>query len=83
MLKILVADVISLPNKLNKKTIFRIPPITEPSLWVFAPNGITVSAISSGTPIFFVASKLTGIDAAEEQVAIAVIEGAAAFSKTA
>lgn len=49
----------SFPNKANRKTIFRTPPKTEPSLWVLAPRGIIVSAISFGTPIFLTAAKFT------------------------
>ena len=41
-------------------------------MWKLVPRGITVSAISSGTPIFLAHSLLTGIEAAEEQVAIEV-----------
>ena len=41
----------------------------EPSLWKLTPIGIVVSAISSGTPIFLAQSVLTGIEAADEQVA--------------
>ena len=44
----------------------------EPSLWKLTPIGIVVSAISSGTPIFLAQSVFTGIDAAEEHVAIDV-----------
>lgn len=40
MLAILERLDISLPKRLNKNTIFRTPPNTDPSLWVFAPSGI-------------------------------------------
>ena len=46
MLKMLEMLVISYPKRLNRKTILRTPPNTDPSLWVLAPRGITVSAIS-------------------------------------
>ena len=52
-------------------------------MWTLAPNGITVSAISSGTPIFLVASKFTGIEAALEQVANDVTVGDTAFDQNA
>ena len=40
---------------------------------------MTVSAISLGTPIFLTDSRLTGMDAALEQVAMAVMDGVRAF----
>ena len=41
-------------------------------MWKLVPNGIVVSAISSGTPIFLAQSTFTGIEAALEHVAIDV-----------
>ena len=67
--------VISVPNNPNRNAIFNTPVTTEPSLCMFAPNGITVSAISSGTPICLAETKFTGIQAALEQVATAVTVG--------
>ena len=71
--------VMSFPNKANKKTILNTPPKTDPSLCVLAPSGMTVSAISIGTPIFCVEARLTGMDAALEHVEIAVTDGGSAF----
>ena len=72
----------SVPNKHTKNIILNTLPIIEPSLWKLVPNGIIVSAISSDTPIFFDVSTLTGIHAAEEQVAKDVtVEGIAFFQK--
>ena len=79
ILRMLDTLVKSRPKRLNRKTILSTPPITEPSLCVLAPSGITVSAISTGTPIFFVASRLIGMQAALEQVAIAVTDGGRTF----
>ena len=62
----------SLPNKYTKNIILNTLPIIEPSLWKLVPSGIVVSAISFGTPIFLAQSVLTGIEAAEEHVAIDV-----------
>ena len=59
-------------NKLTRNIILNTLPIIEPSLWKLVPNGIVVSAISSGTPIFLAQSVFTVIDAAEEHVAIDV-----------
>ena len=64
------------PNKYTKNIILKTLPITEPSLWKLVPIGIVVSAISSDTPISLVAFTLTGIHAADEQVAKAVAVGA-------
>jgi len=66
---------ISKPKRPNRKTIFKTPPKTEPSLWIFAPKGMTISTISFGTPIALAATRLIGIEAALEQVASAVTEG--------
>ena len=62
-------------KRTNKKVVFKTPPTTDPSLCTLAPNGTTVSAISGLTPILFVYSRLAGIVAAEELVAMAVIAG--------
>ncbi len=66
-------------NKYTKNIILKALPMIEPSLWKFVPIGIIDSAISSDTPIFFVASILTGMDAADEQVARAVMVGGKTF----
>ena len=60
------------PNKYTKNIALNTEPITDPSLWKLVPNGIIVSAISFETPIFLAQSVLTGIDAADEHVLIAV-----------
>ena len=60
---------ILVPNKQTKNMILKTLPIIEPSLWKLVPSGITVSAISSGTPISLAHILLVGIEAAEEQVA--------------
>ena len=60
---------ILVPNRHTKNITLNTLPIIEPSLWKLVPNGITVSAISSGTPIFLAHILLAGIDAAEEHVA--------------
>ena len=70
--KIPCQDQILVPNKYTKNIILNTLPIIEPSLWKLHPNGIVVSAISSGTPIFFELWMLAGIQAAEEQVEIEV-----------
>lgn len=79
IIKALEDDVSSCPNKVNKKIILIIPPITEPSLCIFVPKGMTVSAILEGTPIFFEASILIGIQAALDDVAIAIKDGVIIF----
>ena len=56
-------------NKYTKNIILKTLPITDPSLWKLVPNDTVVSAISEDTPIFLVHSILTGIEAADEQVA--------------
>ena len=71
------------PNRHTKNIILKTEPIIEPSLWKLVPNGIVVSAISSGTPIFLLHSIFTGIDAALEHVANAVkVDGNAFFQNT-
>lgn len=45
----------------------------DPSLWKLVPKGMVVSAISSDTPIFLEHSIFTGIEAADEHVAIEVM----------
>ncbi len=57
------------PNKHTKNIILNTEPIIDPSLWKLVPNGIVVSAMSSGTPIFLAPSIFTGIHAALEHVA--------------
>ena len=81
MAAMFMGSLISLWNSVNRNTILMMPPMTEPSLWVLAPKGITVSAISSGTPIFFVATRLAGIQAALDDVATAVIAGVKTFDQ--
>ena len=74
---------IAVPNKQTKNIILNTDPIIEPSLWKLVPIGIVVSAISSGTPIFFAHSTLTGIHAALEHVASDVkVDGTAFFQNT-
>lgn len=63
-----------------KNATFTITDNTEPSLCILIPKGITVSAISSGTPIFLLASKLDGIQAELDDVARAVAIGLIEFS---
>ena len=70
---------IVVPNKHTRNIILNIEPMIDPSLWKLDPIGIVVSAISSGTPIFFADSIFTGIDAALEHVASDVNVGASAF----
>ena len=63
------------PNKHTRNITLNTEPIMLPSLCKFVPNGIDVSAISFETPIFSVASILTGIEAPLEHVARAVTVG--------
>ena len=71
-----------IPNKHTKNIILNIEPITVPSLWKDVPNGMVVSAISSGTPIAFADFIFVGIVAALEHVASAVnIAGIIFFQK--
>ena len=61
-----------IPNKHTKNIILKTEPIIDPSLWKLVPNGIAVSATSSGTPIFLIHYIFTGIVGALEQVPSAV-----------
>ena len=71
------------PNKHTKNIIFNTEPIIEPSLWKLVPNGIVVSAISAGTPIFLLHCIFIGIDAALEHVASDVyVDGSTFFQNT-
>ena len=70
---------IFVPNKHTKNIILNTEPIIEPSLWKLVPIGIVVSAISSGTPIFFAHSTFIGIEAALEHVAKDVTVGGIIF----
>ena len=74
-------NVMSKLNKYTRNIILKAFPIIEPSLWKFVPNGITADAISLGTPIFWAASVLLGIDAADEQVDRAVMVGVIIYLK--
>ena len=49
------------PKIVSIKTILITPPITEPSLCILVPSGMTVSAMLRGTPIFSAVSILIGI----------------------
>ena len=50
-------------------------------MWKLVPRGIAVEAISLGTPIFSVALRLAGIEAADEHVDKAVIVGVIIYLK--
>ncbi|MNE90308.1 hypothetical protein D3C80_1878090 [compost metagenome] len=59
----------------NKKVIFKMDDILEPSLCKGAPSGITKLRTCAGIPIFSAAAKLAGIVAILLQVPTAVKEG--------
>ena len=51
----------------------------EPSMWIVAPRGRTISRMSSGMPIFSAASRLAGSAARELPVPNAVRAGGVMF----
>ena len=67
------------PNSPIRNIILNTEPIIDPSLWKLEPNGIVVSAMSDGTPIFLLACIFEGIHAALEHVPNAVAVGVKAF----
>ena len=63
------------PNSPIRNIILNTEPIIDPSLWKLDPNGIVVSAISSGTPIFllhYIQAPLTAALQAMEQAKTAM-----------
>src|SRR6218665_424253 len=73
--RIVIGSEKSFPTMANKKVIFKMDDILEPSLCKGAPSGITRFRTCAGIPIFCAASKLAGMVAILLQVPIAVKEG--------
>ena len=70
-----------LPNTPNKKAIFRIDAILDPSICIVAPIGSVVLATSSSIPSSVAHSKFDGRLASEEQVPSDVTVGVKALLK--